>query len=420
MVSIVMLAIMGGCAAFLFLKGTLVQGITMIFNAVIAGFVAFGFFEMLTPLLANSSPGVAPWAPTICFAGLFVLTFAILQAGAMQLAKEKADLGKLPEQIGRVVCGLVLGYVVTGHVLVAAAMAPIPNQYPYPRFDQRSPNPAKPITPLLSPDGFVTSLFSTISKGGFSAIGTPKSFAVLHAGFVDQLYLNRYKVAENVPLVTTTTTVNVPKNGVRAAPDSLRDADGKSISISPGESLMLVRIELQSKGLRDAGRFTLSQFRLVCAPKGAGKGPLAGQGQAVYPLGYVGDKSRLERKPLGDIITAQSDSGKPVNMDVAFAVPMGLTPLLFEFKGNEVAQLSAPASREETLELAPFGAPAAPAQTPGQTPAQAGPQSDTPTPGAQPTPAPNTPPPSKKGKARKGSTPEDRAKALTGSPLEQN
>jgi hypothetical protein len=257
MVSLVMLAIMGGCAAFLFLKGTLVQGIIMIFNAIIAGFVAFGFFEILTRLLIKYSPGVAVWAPLICFVVLFILTFAVLQAAAMQLAKEKADLGKLPEHIGRVACGLVLGYVITGHALVAAAMAPIPNQYPYPRFDQRSPNPSKPNTPLLSPDGFVTGLFSTISKGSFSAIGTPKSFAVLHAGYVDQLYLNRHKVMEKVPLMTSTTTINVPKNGVRAAPDSLRDSEGKSLSISPGESLMLVRVELQPRGLKDAGKFTL-------------------------------------------------------------------------------------------------------------------------------------------------------------------
>jgi hypothetical protein len=409
MVSLVMLAIMGGCAAFLFLKGTLVQGIIMIFNAIIAGFVAFGFFEILTRLLIKYSPGVAVWAPLICFVVLFILTFAVLQA-AMQLAKEKADLGKLPEQIGRVACGLVLGYVITGHALVAAAMAPIPNQYPYPRFDQRSPNPSKPNTPLLSPDGFVTSLFSTISKGSFSAIGTPKSFAVLHAGYVDQLYLNRHKVMEKVPLMTSTTTINVPKNGVRAAPDSLRDSEGKSLSISPGESLMLVRVELQPRGLKDAGKFTLSQFRLVCGPKGAGKDPLAGQGQAVYPLGYVGDRSRLERKPLGDIITAQSDTGQPVNMDLAFAVPTSLTPLLLEFKANDVVQVSVPASREETLEMVPFGQSA-------ETPAAA-PQSEPQAPGAQP--APTTPPPSKKGKARRGSTPEDRAKALTGSTLEQN
>jgi len=408
MIPLVMLAVMAGCAAFLFLKGTLLQGITMIFNAILAGFIAFGFFEMLSRLLIKYSPGVAVWAPLICFALLFVLAFAVLQTAAMQLAKEKADLGKLPEQIGRVVCGLVLGYVVTGHALVAAAMAPLPSQYPYPRFEARNPNPARPTKPMLSPDGFVTGLFATISKGSFSAIGEPKSFAVLHAGYMDQLYLNRSKVAEKVPLMTSIATIKVPKNGVRQAPDSLRDSDGKSLSISPGETLMLVRVELDPRGLKDAGKFTLSQLRLVCSPRGGGKAPLAGEGQAVYPIGYAGDKGRLERKPLDEIITAQSDSGQPVNMDVAFAVPSSLTPLLLEFKRNDVTQVPVPAARGEALEVVPFGE------------SKAAPQPQSPA----PEPTPGTPPPPSNGKSSKnGKSGRDRTtervEGVTG-PLEQN
>jgi hypothetical protein len=409
MIPLVMLAIMAGCAAFLFLKGTLLQGITMIFNAILAGFIAFGFFEMLSRLLIKYSPGAAVWAPLICFALLLILAFAILQTAAMQLIKGKTDLGKLPEQIGRPVCGLVLGYLVTGHALVAAAMAPMPNQYPYPRFDARNPNPARPTKPVLSPDGFVTSLFATVSKGSFSAIAAPKSFAVLHADYVDQLYLNRHKVMEKVPLMTSAATISVPnKGGVRQAPDSLRDSDGKSISISPGDTLMLVRVELAARALRDAGKFTLSQFRLVCGQRSGGKASLTGQGQAVYPLGYVGDKGRLDRKPLDEIITAESTSGEPVNMDVAFAVPGNLTPLLLEFKRNDVTQVPAPAARGEALEVVPFGESKAASQP--QAPA--------------PEPTPGTPPPPSNGKSSKnGKSGRDRTtervEGVTG-PLEQN
>jgi hypothetical protein len=403
MVPLVMLAIMAGCAAFLFFKGTLVHGITMVFNAIIAGFIAFGFFEMLARLLVKSSPGIAVWAPLICFALLFILTFAVLQTAASQVIKGKPDLGKMPEQIGRPACGLILGYLLTGYALVAASMAPLPNQYPYPRFDQRNPNPARPNKPVLSPDGFVTGLFATVSKGSLSAIQQPRSFAVLHAGYVEQLYLNRRKAAEKVPLMTSMPMVDVPKKGVRQAPDSLRDSEGKSLSISPGESLMLVRVEMKARGLKDAGKFTLSQFRLVCGPKGAGKAALMGQGQAVYPLGYIGEKARLERKPLDEIITAQSETLNPVKMDLAFAVPASLTPLVLEFKGNDVAQVSPPAAGEEALEMVPFGAPS--------QPAQAAPQSQTPA----PEPAPGTPPPRSNRKGRKaGSTSEERAQSLTG------
>ena len=359
MISIVMLAIMAGCAIYLFLKGTLAQGIAMIFNALLAGFAAFGFYEMLTEYLIKYSPGVAVWAPMICFLLLFVLVFAILQAGTMQISKEKIDLGKLPEQIGRPVAGVILGYVVTGHLLVAAAMAPIPSEYPYPRFDDRNPNPANPTKPLLSPDGFAAGLFGTVSTGSFSPIGEPKSFAMMHAGFIDQLYLNRLK-GKDVSLMTATEAFRTPgKDGVWEAPENLRDSEGKPVSSQAGKNLMLVRVEFRQAAMKDASKFTLSQFRLVCGPKTTA-GPLAAKGEAVYPAGYIGAGGRLETKALGEIISIDPAKvpSEGVTMDLAFHVPTSLTPVLIEFKRNNVARVSAVASAEDAPQPIPFGSSA--------------------------------------------------------------
>ncbi len=359
MISIAMLVIMAGCAAYLFLKGTLAQGITMIFNSLIAGFTAFGFHEMLADYLVKYSPGVVPWAPMICFLLLFVLVFAVLQAVAMQMSKEKIDFGKLPEQIGRPVAGLILGYIVTGHLLVAAALAPIPSQYPYPRFDERNPDTSNPSKPMLSPDGFVAGLFGTLSAGSFSPMGEPRSFAVLHAGFLDQLHLNRIQGAD-VPLMTSAPALDVPrKDGVWEAPDNLRDSEGKPVSSQSGKNLMLVRVGLRKSALKDASKFTLSQFRLVCGPRTAA-GPLAGKGEAVYPAGYISSGGRLETKSLGEIISVDPAkvTGDTLTMDLAFQVPTSLSPVLVEFKRNNVAQVSAPASAEDAPQPVPFGTPA--------------------------------------------------------------
>ena len=62
----------------------------MIFNALIAGFVAFGFFEIASKYLIKYSPGLAPWAPMICFLLLLVLVFAILRRSRCRSAKRRS------------------------------------------------------------------------------------------------------------------------------------------------------------------------------------------------------------------------------------------------------------------------------------------------------------------------------------------
>ncbi len=361
MASLVMLAILSGCAALLYLKGTLTQGIAMVFNAIIAGFVAFAFFERLSVMLANYASGMAAWAPTICFLLLFVLTLAVLQTLALQIGKEKVDLGLWPERVGRVVCGLMLGYVVTGHLFVALANAPVQSQYPYPRFDERNPDPSRPNTALLGPDGFVTALFSAVSKGSFAPLGEPKSFAVLHANFLDQIHLNRIKGSRDVSLMTSSPALSLPsRGGVWDAASTLRDTDGNPLPARPGENLILVRVGIRKSALNDAGKFTLSQLRLICTPRATGDHPLAGQGQAVYAIGYIGRGGRLEHKTLTDIISIQSED-VPDNVkeiDFAFYVPANLVPTLVQFKRNNVERVSAPVSGEDAPQPIPFEGPA--------------------------------------------------------------
>lgn len=365
MVSLAMLAILVGCAVGLYLKGTLVQGLTMIFNALFAGFVAFAFFETLAALLTKYSAGMAAWAQMICFLLLFVLVLAILQTITAQLGKEKIDLGMWPERVGRIVCGILLGYVITGHLLVAATMAPLPNKYPYARLDDRNPDPSKPNKPLFSPDGFVSGLFGTVSKGSFASLSKPQSFAVLHADYLNQLYLNRHKPPQSVPVMTDKPALNVPRQaGIWEAPATLRDTEGQALPARGGENLMLVRVGINKSALKDASKFTLSQLRLICIPKGNTDNPLAGQGQAVYPIGYMGPGGRLERKSLGDLITIQSsDVPKNVrNIDFAFYVPTHLSPSLIGFKLNNLEKVSAPVSGEDIPQPDPFGATASPTE----------------------------------------------------------
>ena len=78
MVGLVILAILLGCAALMYVKGTLAQGIAMVLNAILASFVAFAYFEAVSALLIKYASAVTPWAQTIGFLLLFVLAFAVL------------------------------------------------------------------------------------------------------------------------------------------------------------------------------------------------------------------------------------------------------------------------------------------------------------------------------------------------------
>lgn len=363
MVSLAMLVIILACAAVLYLKGTLVQGLTLVLNALLASFVAFAFFETLATLLTKYAASMTAWAQMICFLLLFVLVLAVLQTIAMQLGKEKIDLGLWPERVGRIVCGILLGYIVTGNLLLALGAAPLPSGYPYARFGERSPDPSKPDKPALSPDGFLTGLFGTVSKGSFAALGEAKSFAVLHANYLDHLYLNRLKGAKSVPLMTSTPALSVSlKASVWEAPAELRDTEGQPLPARGGENLMLVRVGIKKSALKDASMFTLAQLRLICVPKGTSDNPLAGQGQAVYPIGYIGPGGRLERKSLDRVISIKSSDvpDKARDIDFAFYVPSQLAPALIGFKKNNLEKVSSLVSGEDIPQPIPFGGSAPP------------------------------------------------------------
>ena len=218
MVDLIVVLIVLGCAALLYLKSTLVKAFAALIIAVCASVVAFGYFELLANVFIGRDL-LIPWAQPISFALLFILTFAVLQTAAIQLIRQPVDLGLWPERIGRVVCGIFLGLFLSGLLLTALAMAPIPNKYPYQRFDQRYPDAEHPNKVLLNPDGLATGLFGVISSGSLSG---KRSFATLHPDFIDQAFLNRHNTSEGVPGITKSQAIEVPKkNAAWYAPEGI-------------------------------------------------------------------------------------------------------------------------------------------------------------------------------------------------------
>jgi len=360
MASLIILLIIAGCVAFQFLKGTFVRAFAMIIITICASVVAFGYFETLANVFVNRIDGIehpafASWAQPLCFVLLFVLAFAILQIVLTLLTRQPVDLGVMPERIGRVVCGIFLGLILSGILLTALAMAPLPNKYPYQRFDERNPDSERPNKVLLNVDGFATGWFSILSSGGFSAIANKKSFATLHPDFLDQVFLNRHIITDKITTITNSQAIEVPnKDAAWYAPEGIKDSDGNSLQKS-GYDIIIVRIGIKRAAIRQAGTFTLSQLRLICKPK-SDANLLTGKGKNVYPVGYLEAQNQIRKKKLNDQITiGRLDTDEKVKwIDFGFYVPMDFVPVLVEFKLNSITEVKPPVPAEQAPPVIPF------------------------------------------------------------------
>jgi hypothetical protein len=354
MVGLIVLLIASGCAAFQYLKGTLVRAFATFIVTICASIAAFSYFELLAGLFTGGRGSSfeflpAPWMQTLSFLLLFLFTFALLQTLAQYLTRQEVDLGLWPERIGRVVFGLLSGLVLSSILITASAMAPLPNKYPYQRFDQRYPNVDRPNKVLFNADGLAAGLFSSVSKGSLSG---KRSFATLHPAFLDQLFLNRHNIADNVSLITSGQAIEVPaKNAVWPAPEGIKDSEGKPLSPKSGHNLMFVRLGIRKNAVEEAGTFTLSQLRLICKKESNLKNPLAGKGQNIYPIGYLTTADMLQIKRLNEVIRVDradfEDKAMEKWIDFAFYVPAGSVPVLLEFKQNNITQLPRPVTAEQ-------------------------------------------------------------------------
>ncbi len=363
MASLVVVLIILGCAAYQYFKGTFIRAFATIIIAVCASIAAFGFFEALANVFISRGDNsrflpLVPWAQALCFALLFVIVFGVLQTAIVFLTRQPVDLGILPERIGRVVCGIFLGLILSGFLLTALGMAPLSNKYPYQRFN------GKRGKVLLNADGFATGLFSIISKGSLSG---KRSFATIHPDYLDQLYLNRQ--ISGTSILTTKPAISVPrppKPAVWPAPESLSEqvsqivsvlnrqgklkdeSTGKSISmpgtVSSNYEPTIVRVGINNSALRpkatiNGGIFILPQLRLICKSKGYSK-DLMGAGINIYPIGHL--KAADQIQVSTEMKISSSDFKRNARekwIDFVFCVPRDYVPVLVEFKQNSIVEI---------------------------------------------------------------------------------
>jgi hypothetical protein len=367
MASLLVVIIILGCAAYQFFKGTFIRAFATIIIAICASIAAFGFFEILANVFisrgdAGKFLSIVPWAQPLCFALLFIIVFGALQTGMIYLTHHQpVDLGFLPERIGRIVCGIFLGLLLSGFLLTTLGMAPLPNKYPYQRFD------GKRNKVLLNTDGFSAGLFSIVSKGSLSG---KRSFATIHPDFLDQIHLNRQ--ISGTPVVTSKVpAIGLPKPtepAVWPAPESLKeqisklvsdlnrqsklkdDATSKTISM-PGlisndyqptiVRVGIKRIALSSKPKINGGSFLLSQLRLICKQQGYGDEPLTGPGINIYPIGHLKTADQIQVSTEVELNSKDhfKNNAKEKWIDFVFCIPRDYVPMLLEFKQNSIVEI---------------------------------------------------------------------------------
>lgn len=371
MASLVVVIIILGCAALLYFKGTFAKALAAIIIAIISGMVAFGFFETLANMLISRGGSgylltLAPWAHTVCFILIFAVIFAVLQTGATYLLQNMVDLEFLPECIGRIGCGIVVGFLVSGFLLTALAMGPLPLKYPYQRFDPLQLKIDDPKGVLLNADGFATGLFTMVSKGSFSG---KRSFATIHPNYLDQLFFNRLIARETTSIISNKfPAIMVPRkaavwraskavaeqadgliSGLRSGSGKLKDAQGNNVplpvSTAGSYDVTIVRVGILKRAFTgdprtNGGAFTPAQLRLICKRKGSGQEDrFAGEAVNVYPLGHLRRADQIQI--AGEIkLDSQKIDGTEQLIDFVFCVPSGHEPVMVQYKLNSIVEIA--------------------------------------------------------------------------------
>lgn len=331
--------------AHFYLKSSTMMSFSTLMAALFATVLAFSFHEMIAQFFISRGHGMA-WAPAGCYMVVFVFAFAVIRTLAEMLVGSAIDFGKTAKSVMAICCGLLTGLFIAGNLLVAMGLLPVQHKLAYSRFA-----PDKPITlnrpsiPLLNPDGLVTGFYSWLSRGSLASI---QSFAVVQSDFLSRSHLNRYRIAENVPAITSPKSLVLPaanKHPVRIWP------------VPEEGDLTVVRLGLVSRSIPDGGagneggqiKFIPAQLRLICKPTGETEN-LRGSGQAVLPVGFL--RYRIQGQPRdgkefvgkdpGDIVEDTETLGirdRILWVDAAFKIPSGQAPVAIQFKQNATASL---------------------------------------------------------------------------------
>jgi uncharacterized membrane protein required for colicin V production len=352
--TLLVIGIIIGFTLFQYIKGGIITGFIFLVAVIVGITAAFGYYELLAGYVKDYG-FIGAKAYPLAFFITFIAAFILIKEVADNLLRPEISFGPMIDKAGGIVLGALVGYLFAGAMLVVIGLTPYKTNWLYGRFENTISNPPHPSGALLSPDGFVTGLFGTLSNGSLKG---GQSFAVLHADYINQIFLNRHRTSDGVWPMAQDGAVSVTAPGVRAAPENLIEApqqEGQQpqpFMPDPGKTLTLVKLQINSNSLMPSDsegdvqqKLALGQLRLIVKEKQDAGNATSGSGEAVYPIGYINAAGQLAVKPLDTILGDEEIKGP---IDFAFSIPTNAAPVLMEFRHNiieEIKPIAAPAAQ---------------------------------------------------------------------------
>lgn len=351
-----------GFALFQYIKGGIVTAFIFLMAVIVGIAAAFGYYELLAGYIKDYG-FIGPKAYPLAFFVAFIAAFIIIKEVADNLFRPEISFGPMIDKAGGTVLGALVGYLFAGAILIVIGLTPYKADWLYGRFENNINNPPQPSTMLLNPDGFVTGLFGALSNG---CLKGDQSFAVVHADYINQIFLNRHRVSDGVWPIAQDGAVSLTAPGVRAAPENLMEAPrqegqpAQPFTQEPGKTLTLVKLQINLNLLTPSDsesdvqpKLALGQLRLIVKDKQDAGNITSGSSEAVYPIGYINAAGQLAVKPLDTILSDEDLKGVS---DLAFYIPTNSVPVLMEFRHNlieEIKPVAAPIGQPPAEQPAP-------------------------------------------------------------------
>lgn len=370
----------------------LFSGVLNTLACVVGLAAAFGFFEPLTDFLTRQFDLPPAYMAPVCLVGLYVFTTLLLRVGLDSLIRGNVKVPDLANWIGGAVCGLIIGQISVGVLVIGVLMLPLGDRPLL--FDRLArvegeSDPLHPDLPAiregrlwLRSDRFAAGLAGWLSRGSLRG---PAALHEVYPDFVQWVnWTGNVVQVESSPAVARdrtqdgyrglrvsawwTETGPLEVRYRREVPTAQRRAppyERRTFAPADGHVLLGARLELEPSVADRAGGvrrhvFRPTQIRVV--------GTLGRRPAHFAPRVLANADPRLEGQPrLADPDSNFSLPGNaPLHIYAFFEVPEDFTPRFVEYRrfaraplGN---RLEARPELEITLgggaEAAEAGAPA--------------------------------------------------------------